>query len=336
MNNKTVLLTGGMGYIGSHTAVELIEADYKVVLYDSLSNSSIDVKDKIQEITSKKASFIEGDVLDTELLTHTLKDFNIDSVIHFAGLKAVGESVEKPIDYFENNISGSISLLKAMKKANVKKILFSSSATVYGEPEYLPYDEDHPTSAVNPYGRSKLHIEEMLKDVCTSDQDFSAVCLRYFNPVGAHDSGLIGENPKDTPNNLMPYIAQVAGGKIKELKIFGNDYPTIDGTGVRDYIHVMDLASGHKNALSFLNDNYGWHVFNLGTGSGVSVLEMVKTFEEVNQVDIPYKVTNRRSGDIAEFYSNPNKANKILNWNSERNIKDMCLDTWKFQINSKS
>jgi len=329
---SAVLLTGGIGYIGSHTAVVLLEAGHEVVLYDNLSNSSIDVKDKIQEITNKKLSFVEGDVLDTELLTQTLKDFNVDSVIHFAGLKAVGESVEKPIEYFENNIAGSISLLKTMKKANVKKIVFSSSATVYGEPEYLPYDEDHPTSAVNPYGRSKLHIEEMLKDVCNSQKDFSAICLRYFNPVGAHESGLIGENPKDIPNNLMPYIAQVAEGKIKELNIFGDDYPTQDGTGVRDYIHVMDLASGHLSALSFLKDNPGWHAFNLGTGSGVSVLELIKTFEKVNKLTIPYKRTPRRSGDVAESYSDSTKAKTLLNWSAEKNIGDMCRDTWKFQM----
>jgi len=222
-----------------------------------------------------------------------------------------------------------------MKKVDVKKIVFSSSATVYGEPEYLPYDEEHPTSAVNPYGRSKLHIEELLKDVCNSQKDFSAICLRYFNPVGAHESGLIGEDPKDIPNNLMPYIAQVASGKLKELNIFGDDYPTQDGTGVRDYIHVVDLASGHMSALNFLSNNSGWHAFNLGTGSGVSVLELVKTFEKVNQLTIPYKITPRRSGDIAEFFSNSNKANMLLNWSAEKDIGDMCRDTWKFQMKLK-
>jgi UDP-glucose 4-epimerase len=331
----SILLTGGMGYIGSHTAVELLEAGYEVVLYDNLSNSDVGVKDKIQEITNKKVAFVEGDVLNTEFIVKTLKDYNIDSVIHFAGLKAVGESVEKPIEYFENNIVGSISLLKAMKKTGVKKIVFSSSATVYGEPEYLPYDEEHPTSVVNPYGRSKLLIEEMLKDVCNSQKDFSAICLRYFNPVGAHESGLIGEDPKDIPNNLMPYIAQVASGKLKKLNIFGDDYPTQDGTCVRDYIHVMDLARGHVSALSYSEDSSGWHAFNLGTGSGVSVLELVKTFEKVNQLTIPYKITPRRSGDIAEFFSNSNKANMLLNWSAEKDIGDMCCDTWKFQMKSK-
>ena len=321
-----------MGYIGSHTAVELLENGHNVVLYDNLSNSTNHVKDKIQEITDKKTSFIEGDVLNTELLAQTLKDFKIESVIHFAGLKSVGESVEKPIEYFENNIAGSISLLKAMKKTGVKKIVFSSSATVYGEPEYLPYDEEHPTSVVNPYGRSKLHIEEMLKDVCNSQKDFSAICLRYFNPVGAHESGLIGEDPKDIPNNLMPYIAQVASRKLKELNIFGDDYPTKDGTGFRDYIHVMDLASGHMSALNFLDDNPGWHAFNLGTGTGVSVLELVKTFEEVNKLTIPYKLKLRRSGDVAESYSDSSKAKKLLHWSTKKDIRDMCHDTWKFQM----
>ena len=240
MAKKTILLTGGMGYIGSHTAVELLNSGYKVVLYDNLSNSDIKVKDRIQEITNKEIFFVRGNTLDTELLKKTLIDNNINSVIHFAGFKAVGESVEKPINYFENNISGSVSLLRAMQEVGIKKIVFSSSATVYGKPEYLPYDEDHRTCAVNPYGRTKLHIEEMLKDVCASDRDFSAICMRYFNPVGAHESGLIGENPRDIPNNLMPYITQVASGKVKYLNIYGDDYSTKDGTGVRDYIHVMD------------------------------------------------------------------------------------------------
>jgi len=333
---SSILLTGGTGYIGSHTATVLLEAGHEVILYDNLSNSSIDVKDKIQEITNKKVSFVEGDVLDTELIIKTFKDFNVDSVIHFAGLKAVGESVKKPIEYFENNIAGSISLLKAMKKSDVKKIVFSSSATVYGEPEYLPFDEDHPTSAVNPYGRSKLYIEEMIKDVCSSDQDFSAICLRYFNPVGAHGSGLIGEDPKDIPNNLMPYIAQVATGNLKELIVFGNYYPTHDGTGVRDYIHVMDLASGHMSALNFLRKNLGWHVFNLGTGSGASVLELVKTFEKVNQIKIPYSVSSRRPGDNAESYSNSEKAKQILNWKPKRDLTEMCRDVWLFQKKTKA
>jgi len=333
MTKKTILLTGGMGYIGSHTAVELLNREYKVVLYDNLSNSDLNVKDRIREITNKEVFFVRGDILDTKLLNKTLIENNIDSVIHFAGLKAVGESVEKPIDYFENNISGTVSLLKAMQYADVTKIVFSSSATVYGNPEYLPYDEDHPTSAVNPYGRTKLHIEEILKDVCVSNPNFSAICMRYFNPVGAHESGLIGENPKDIPNNLMPYIAQVASGKLKYLNIYGDDYPTKDGTGVRDYIHVVDLANGHIKGLDYLDENSGWHTFNLGMELGVSVLKIVKTFEDINQVKIPYIVRDRRQGDIAEFFSNSKKAQKILNWSPEKNIEDMCRDTWKFQKN---
>jgi len=324
-----------MGFIGSHTATVLAEAGHNVVLYDNLTNSSIDVKDKIEAIINKKVSFVKGDVLDTSLLIQTLQDFRIEGVIHFAGLKAVGESIEKPLEYYENNISGSLSLLKAMKKIGVRKIVFSSSATVYGEPKYLPYDEEHPTNAVNPYGRSKLYIEEMLKDVCSSDKNFSAICLRYFNPVGSHESGLIGENPKNIPNNLMPYITQVASGKLKELSIYGNNYLTKDGTGVRDYIHVMDLAYGHLKGLDFLNDNFGWHAFNLGTGSGISVLELIKTFKEVNEIEINYKIANRREGDIAEFFSNSSKANKELKWHPQRDVRDMCRDAWNFQKKMK-
>jgi len=332
---SSILLTGGMGFIGSHTATVLAEAGHNVVLYDNLTNSSIDVKDKIEAIINKKVSFVKGDVLDTSLLIQTLQDFRIEGVIHFAGLKAVGESIEKPLEYYENNISGSLSLLKAMKKIGVRKIVFSSSATVYGEPKYLPYDEEHPTNAVNPYGRSKLYIEEMLKDVCSSDKNFSAICLRYFNPVGSHESGLIGENPKNIPNNLMPYITQVASGKLKELSIYGNNYLTKDGTGVRDYIHVMDLAYGHLKGLDFLNDNFGWHAFNLGTGSGISVLELIKTFKEVNEIEINYKIANRREGDIAEFFSNSSKANKELKWHPQRDVRDMCRDAWNFQKKMK-
>jgi len=325
-----ILLTGGIGYIGSHTAVVLFDAGFDIVLLDNLSNSDRSILKRLEELTGKSINFIEADVRDTEHVEQVLKVHDIDAVIHFAGLKAVGESVDKPIEYFENNISGSISLLKAMQKTGVKKIVFSSSATVYGEPEYLPFDEDHPTSAVNPYGRAKLHIEEILKDICNSQKDFSAICLRYFNPVGAHESGLIGEDPKDIPNNLMPYIAQVAEGKLRELNIFGDDYLTLDGTGVRDYIHVMDLASGHVSALNFLDDNPGWHAFNLGTGSGISVLELVKTFEKVNQLTISYKKKSRRPGDAAESYSDSSKAKKLLHWSAEKDIGDMCRDTWKF------
>jgi len=332
----SILLTGGMGFIGSHTATILVNAGHKVVILDNLSNSSIEVLEKIQQIVGQKIHFVKGDVLDTKILEKTLNDYQIDSVIHFAGLKAVGESILNPIDYFENNVCGSISLLKAMRLSGVKNIVFSSSATVYGEPEYLPFNEEHPLNAVNPYGRSKIHIEEILKDVCTSEPDFSAVCLRYFNPVGAHESGLIGENPNEVPNNLMPFITQVALGKLKKLNIYGHDYPTNDGTGIRDYIHVMDLGYGHMKGLDFLKKNTGWHAFNLGTGIGVSVLEILNTFKYENQIDIPFKFSKRRPGDIAESYSDSSKANKILNWFAEKDLNAMCRDAWKFQKNLKN
>ena len=326
-----VMLTGGMGYIGSHTATVLTEAGYEIVLYDNLSNSKSTVLDRLESITGKRLIFIEGDVRDTSKLEQILTDHRINVVIHFAGLKAVGESVEKPIDYYENNITGTISLLKAMRSANIKTLVFSSSATVYGNPQYLPLDEEHPTSATNPYGRSKLQIEEVLADLSKSDPGWSIVCLRYFNPVGAHDSGLIGEDPNDIPNNLMPYIAQVASGKLPHLNIFGDDYNTKDGTGVRDYIHVMDLAEGHKSALDFLNNHTGWHAINLGTGTGYSVLEMVQAFEQVSGKNIPYKITNRRAGDIATCYAKVDNSNQKLNWKTKRDLDEMCRSTWNFQ-----
>jgi UDP-glucose 4-epimerase len=328
---STVLLTGGMGYIGSHTAVVLSEAGHEVVLYDNLCNSKASVLDRLETITGKCFSFIEGDVRDTALLEQTIKAHGIDAVIHFAGLKAVGESVEKPIEYYDNNIGGTISLLKAMRAAEVKTLVFSSSATVYGDPQYLPLDEEHPTSATNPYGRSKLHIEEMLADVAKSDASWRIACLRYFNPVGAHDSGLIGEDPNDIPNNLMPYIAQVASGKLPKLNVFGNDYDTPDGTGVRDYIHVMDLAEGHSAALGFLESHTGWHAINLGTGTGYSVLEMVKAFESASQQPLPYAIGPRRAGDIAACYAKADKAKQKLGWQATRTLEDMCESTWKFQ-----
>jgi len=326
-----VLLTGGTGYIGSHTAVVLLEHGYKVFLFDDLSNSSIEVKDNIEKITSKKVQFIQGDVRNTELLQQILGDFNISAVIHFAGLKAVGESVEKPIEYFDNNITGSISLLKAMKLSRVNKFVFSSSATVYGEPKYLPYDENHPTSATNPYGRSKLYIEEILKDLCVSNKEFSAICLRYFNPVGAHESGLIGEFPRGMPNNLMPYIAQVASSKLDKLRIFGGDYNTPDGTGVRDYIHVVDLAEGHVSAIDFIENNIGWNAINLGRGKGISVLEILNAFEKTNSVKVPYAISERRNGDIDESYASVQMAEKLLNWRAKKGIDEMCKSVWNFQ-----
>jgi UDP-glucose 4-epimerase len=328
-----VLLTGGMGYIGSHTAVVLSEAGHEVVLYDNLCNSKISVLDRLETITGKRFSFIEGDVRDAAKLEETLKEHCIGAVIHFAGLKAVGESVEKPIEYYDNNIVGAVSLLKAMRAADVKTLVFSSSATVYGDPQYLPLDESHSTSATNPYGRSKLHIEEMLADVAKSDASWSIGCLRYFNPVGAHESGLIGEDPNDIPNNLMPYIAQVASGKLPKLNVFGNDYDTPDGTGVRDYIHVMDLADGHGAALRFLESHTGWHAINLGTGTGYSVLEMVTAFESASQQTVPYVIAPRREGDIASCYAKADKAKEQLGWNAKRTLEDMCESTWKFQSN---
>jgi UDP-glucose 4-epimerase len=328
-----VLLTGGMGYIGSHTAVVLTEAGHEVVLYDNLCNSKVSVLDRLETIIGKRLPFIEGDVRDTDKVEGVLNAHKIDAVIHFAGLKAVGESVEKPIDYYDNNVTGTISLLKAMRAVEVKTLVFSSSATVYGDPQYLPLDEAHPTSATNPYGRSKLQIEEILADVAKSDKSWRIACLRYFNPVGAHDSGLIGEDPNDIPNNLMPYIAQVASGKLPKLNVFGDDYDTSDGTGVRDYIHVMDLAEGHNAALGFLEQESGWHAINLGTGTGYSVLEMVKAFEAASKQAVPYHVTVRRAGDIASCYAKADKARQELGWQAKRTLEDMCASTWQFQSN---
>jgi len=326
-----VLLTGGMGYIGSHTAVVLLRAGHQIVLYDNLSNSSDQVLEKLSQIAGRPIPFAKGDVRDTELLKATLAAHEIEAVIHFAGLKSVGESVDKPVEYYANNVQGTISLLQAMQSVDIKTLVFSSSATVYGEPQYLPLDENHPTSATNPYGRSKLHIEEILNDVAASDADWRIACLRYFNPVGAHESGLIGENPNGVPNNLMPYIAQVATGQRTVLNVFGGDYPTEDGTGVRDYIHVMDLAEGHAAALGFLSRSTGWHAINLGTGQGYSVLDMVQAFQKALGCQVPYQIVARRAGDVAACYANPNKAGECLNWRSMRSLNDMCTSTWRFQ-----
>ena len=328
-----ILLTGGAGYIGSHAAVVLTEAGHQVVILDNFCNSQRIVLERLAKMLGKVVSCVEGDIRDTALIKKTLKDYKIDAVMHFAGLKAVGESVQNPIDYFDNNVGGTISLLQAMRASNIKTLVFSSSATVYGAPQYLPLDENHPTHATNPYGRSKLHIEEMLADVVASDSTWHIVCLRYFNPVGAHESGLIGEDPSGIPNNLMPYIAQVALGKLAYLNVYGDDYDTPDGTGVRDYIHVMDLAEGHLAALNFIEQQSGLHVFNLGTGKGSSVLEMVKSFEEVTGKSIPLKVTNRRAGDIAACYARVDKANVNLSWKATKTIEDMCTSTWNFQKN---
>lgn len=327
-----ILLTGGTGYIGSHAAVVLTEAGHQVVLYDNLCNSKASVVERLHQITGKQLPFIQGDIRDTQLLTQTLQRYQIEAVMHFAGLKAVGESVEKPVEYFDNNVGCTISLIKAMLACNIKTLVFSSSATVYGEPQYLPIDENHPTSAINPYGRTKLHIEEMLKDLAQSDPSWRIACLRYFNPVGAHESGLIGEDPLGLPNNLMPYIASVAAGNLPYLNVFGKDYATPDGTGVRDYIHVMDLAEGHMAALQNLErQSKSIDYFNLGTGNGISVLELVAEFEAVCGRTVSYQFRARRDGDVSSVFASVNKAQQILKWNAERSLTSMCLDTWSFQ-----
>jgi UDP-glucose 4-epimerase len=325
-----LLITGGAGYIGSHSAVVLSKIGHQIVLYDNLSNSSRAVLENLDLIVGRHMPFVKGDVRNTELLASTLASHSIDAVIHFAGLKAVGESTDKPIDYYANNVQGAISLLQAMQMQRVTTLIFSSSATVYGNPQYLPLDENHPTSATNPYGRSKLHIEEMLRDVAKSAPNWRIACLRYFNPVGAHESSLIGDNPTSIPNNLMPYIVQVAAGQRAALSIFGDDYPTPDGTGVRDYIHVMDVAEGHAAALNFLSKTTGWHPINLGTGNGRSVLEMVDAFENASGRKVPCRVVARREGDIAECYANPHNADQLLGWKATRNLDDMCTSSWQF------
>lgn len=326
-----LLLTGGTGYIGTHTAVALTQAGHDVFLLDNLSNSKASVLDRLHQILGRKLSFVQADVRDTTLLTHTLQTHGIEAVVHFAGLKAVGESVSHPMAYFANNVQGTVSLLEAMQTADVKNIVFSSSATVYGEPHYLPLDEKHPTSATNPYGRTKLHIEEMLHDVAASDPQWRVACLRYFNPVGAHESGLIGEDPNGVPNNLMPYVAQVAAGLRPTLQVFGNDYDTPDGTGVRDYIHVVDLAHGHLAALNHLHHQTGWQAYNLGTGQGHSVLDMVRAFEQASGKAVPYNIVARRPGDVASCFAKVDKAHLELSWQAKRGLKQMCKDAWAWQ-----
>ena len=330
---SNVLLTGGAGYIGSHAAVALAAAGHRVVVYDNFSNSEPAAVQRLAQVVGAPVVTIEGDVRDTALLQRTLLEQKIDAVIHFAGLKAVGESVLKPIDYYANNVQGAISLLQAMQGAGCKTLVFSSSATVYGDPHYLPIDEAHPTRATSPYGRCKLHIEEILSDLSVADPSWRLAALRYFNPVGAHPSGLIGENPNGIPNNLMPFVAQVAVGKLPQLNVFGNDYDTPDGTGVRDYIHVMDLAEGHLSALKFLMQHPGLHTFNLGTGRGYSVLEMIKAFEAASGKPVPYTVAPRRAGDIASCYASVEFSAQTLNWRATRSLKDMCESSWKFQQN---
>lgn len=328
-----VLLTGGTGYIGSHTAVELLNNDYEVIIIDNLSNSKKEVVEKIEQITRKKVKFYEGDLREKELLDQIFLENKINAVVHFAGLKAVGESVAKPLEYYDNNIGSTLTLLETMKKHNCKKIVFSSSATVYGDPQELPIREDFPLSTTNPYGSTKLMIEMILQDLYKSDNDWRISILRYFNPVGAHGSNLIGEDPNGIPNNLMPYILKVAIKEYPELTIFGSDYETKDGTGIRDYIHVVDLAIGHVCALNYLNNHAGIEVVNLGTGNGYSVLEMVETFKRVNSIEIPYKIGPRRPGDIAACYANSYKARKLLGFECTKTLEDMCRDAYNFYKN---
>ena len=327
-----ILLTVGLGFIGSHVAVVLIENGHKVTILDNLSNCKIDTLDRIKLIVGEAPHFVQGDIRNQELLETTFKDRNIQAVMHFAGLKAVGESIKDPLMYYASNIGGTISLLQAMKLCSVKTLVFSSSATVYGIPQYLPLNETHPTNPESPYGKTKLQIEEILKDLAASDKTWRISALRYFNPVGAHESGLIGEDPNGIPNNLMPFISKVAAGILESLKIFGNDYDTIDGTGVRDYIHVMDLAEGHFAALEYLTNKAGFSVMNLGTGTGHTVFEVVKMFEDVISKPIPYNVTERRSGDIASCFSDASKANQLMAWKAKKSLRQMCSDSWKWAI----
>ena len=327
------LLTGGAGYIGSHTAIELINHGHEVVIFDNFSNSHPEAVHRVGQITGRSIPLIDGDVRDQQALEAALKQHSIDSVVHFAGKKAVGESVAQPVDYYDNNVNGTLVLLRAMKNCGVSKLVFSSSATVYGSPHYLPLDEKHPTSVTNPYGRSKLMVEEILTDLYHSDPQWSLAVLRYFNPIGAHESGLIGEDPSDIPNNLLPYIAQVAVGRRERLQIFGGDYDTVDGTGVRDYIHVVDLARGHVKALEKLASlSKPEHLtVNLGTGSGYSVLEVLHAFEKACGKALPYTITDRRPGDVASCYANPSHALATLGWQAEHTLDSMCADTWRWQ-----
>lgn len=327
-----ILVTGGAGYIGSHTCVELLIAGHEVVVIDNLSNSSKIVFDRIEKICNRRPVFYEADVRSRDRMVEILAAHGIEAVIHFAGLKAVGESVEQPLRYYDNNLTGSLALLDAMAEAGVRTLVFSSSATVYGDPHSVPIHEDFPLSATNPYGRSKLMVEEILRDLVRADDTWHIALLRYFNPVGAHESGLIGEDPGGTPNNLMPYVSQVAVGRRSELQIFGGDYSTPDGTGVRDYIHVVDLADGHIAALDWLQRHKGVHTFNLGTGHGTSVLEVVRAFEAASGKPVPYRIVDRRPGDIAQCYADSSRAEKELGWKAKRGITEMCVDAWNWQV----
>ena len=326
-----VLVTGGAGYIGSHTCVELLNAGHEVVIVDNFVNSKPESLDAIRAITGKDFAFHEVDIRDRAALDGVFAAHAIDAVIHFAGLKAVGESVQKPLEYYDNNLYGFIVLAEVMRGRGVKKFVFSSSATVYGMNNPVPFNETMPTSATNPYGYTKVMIEQMLRDIAVADPEWSICLLRYFNPIGAHESGLIGEDPNGIPNNLLPYVAQVAAGKLKQLTVFGDDYDTPDGTGVRDYIHVVDLARGHVAALDYAESHKGCEVINLGTGVGYSVLDIVHAFEEANNLKIPYEIAPRRAGDIATCYASTEKAEKVLGWKAELSLQDMCRDSWRWQ-----
>ena len=332
-----ILLPGGAGFIGSHTAIELLNAGKDIIIVDNFSNSKPEVLESIKKITGKDFKFYEMDYLDNQKLEKVFQENKIEAVLNFAGFKAVGESVKKPIEYYKNNISGALVLLETMKKHNVKKFIFSSSATVYGDPEQIPITEDCKTGGTtNPYGTTKLFIEQILKDIYASDNSWDICILRYFNPIGAHESGLIGEEPQGIPNNLMPYIVRVADGQLKELSVFGNDYPTPDGTGVRDYIHVVDLAKGHVKALEKLEkEQKGLFIYNLGTGKGYSVLDMVKAFETATGKKVPYKIAPRREGDVATCYEDKKKAKEELGWSAEKTLEDMCKDSWNYIITNK-
>lgn len=331
----SVLVTGGAGYIGSHTCIELLNAGYEVVVVDNLCNSCRESLTRVEEITGKKVTFYENDLLDREAVERIFSREKIDSVIHFAGLKAVGESVHMPLEYYYNNVTGSLVLCDVMRKHGVKNLVFSSSATVYGSPKTVPIQEDFPLSVTNPYGRTKLMLEEIFRDLFVSDSEWNIILLRYFNPIGAHKSGRIGENPKGIPNNLMPYITQVAVGKLQCLSVFGDDYDTPDGTGVRDYIHVVDLAVGHVKAIEKLKGAKGGVLtYNLGTGKGYSVLDMVKNFEKASGAKVPYEIKPRRAGDIATCYADATKAKEELGWEAKRDLAEMCEDSWRWQKNN--
>ena len=329
-----ILITGGTGYIGSHTTVELMQAGFEVLIVDNFCNSKASVLERIERIVGRRPNFVEADIRDREAMQKLFANHSIDAVIHFAGLKAVGESVEQPLRYYDNNIHGSLVLFEAMEAAGVKTLVFSSSATVYGDPHEVPIREDFPLSATNPYGRSKLIVEEILGDVAHADASWRIALLRYFNPVGAHESGLIGEDPNGIPNNLMPFISKVANGTLKELSVFGDDYPTPDGTGVRDYIHVVDLARGHLAALKALKVSAGVMKVNLGTGQGYSVLDMVRAFEAASGRKVPYRIVGRRPGDIAACYADPSLAKELLEWQAQYGIEEMCRDAWRWQTMS--